>query len=150
VPIAGYDPRDLLSGHYLRFQYVWNLAPGSAARGCRGEDCALCTDDPAPFNPQVSLVPLADAPAQCTSFIAGSTVDRFDPGDSFFIRGTSDNLTRYYIPENEAMRLQRLLLTNETNAPQFSLGLRVTAAGTAYIEAMYVDGVPLEQWLRTY
>ena len=59
VPIAGYDPRDLLSGRYLQFRYEWNLAPRPAADGCIGVNCALCTDDPTAFNPRVSLVALA-------------------------------------------------------------------------------------------
>jgi hypothetical protein len=37
---------------------------------------------------------------------------------------------------------------NTEEPPQFSLGLRVTSRGIAYIETMYVDGVPLEQWLQ--
>ncbi|MEY4640343.1 MAG: hypothetical protein RLZZ227_337 [Pseudomonadota bacterium] len=148
VPILGYDPRDLLSGHYLQFQYAWNFAPGAAAGTCSGEECALCTQQAGVLNPEVSLVPLADAPAACASFIAGSV-----PGaDLFFISGATDNLQRYYIPESEADRLQQLLMPNTTDTgleelPQFSLGLRVTSAGRAYIEAMYVDGVPLEDWL---
>lgn len=146
VPIGGYDPRDLLRGHYLQFRYEWNFA-GAGAQGCRGNECALCTDDPSGFNPPVRLVPLATAPQACTSFIAGSTSDRFGLEEGFYIRGSADNLTRYYVPESEAQRLQRLLFSAD-DAPEFSVMLRVTDSGTAFIETMYADGVPLEAWLQ--
>jgi len=142
VPIAGYDPRDMLRGHYLQYQFEWNLTD---PRGCSGPDCALCTDEPERFDPPIRLVPRAEA-AACASFIAVS-VGRFDPFDGIYIAGTRDNLTRYYVPESEALRLQTLL-TQSDDAPEFSIGLRVTDSGTAYIEAMYVDGEPLEEWLR--
>jgi hypothetical protein len=142
IPIAGYDPRDMLRGHYLQYQFEWNLANTG---GCNGPDCALCTDEPERFNPPVRLVPRSEA-AACTSFIAVS-VARFDPFDGIHIDGASDNLTRYFIPESEALRLETLL-RQDANGPQFSIGLQVTNTGTAYIEGMYIDGERLEEWLR--
>jgi hypothetical protein len=43
VPVAGYDPRDLLRGHYVLFQYDWpGLAPAISAAmsrpACRRAD----------------------------------------------------------------------------------------------------------------
>src|SRR5215475_15431191 len=37
VAIAGYDPRDLLQGHYLRYRLQW---PADGA--CDGTTCCLC------------------------------------------------------------------------------------------------------------
>lgn len=141
VPIAGYDPRDMLRGHYLQYQYEWNLDDAAAA--CSGPDCALCTDAPERFDPPVRLVPRSDAAEACASFIAVA----FDPSNGIMIAGARDRLTRYYVPESEALRLQTLLIQS-ADAPEFSIGLRVTDSGTAYIEALYVDGTPLEEWLR--
>lgn len=43
IPVAGYDPRDPVRGHYIAFRYAW------AVRGrpqlCRAEACALCLED---------------------------------------------------------------------------------------------------------
>jgi hypothetical protein len=142
VPVAGYDPRDMLRGHYLQYQYEWNL---TGPNTCNGPNCALCTDEPARFNPPVRLVPRDEA-ASCESYIAVG-VAPFSPLDGIVIAGSSDNLTRYYVPESEALRLETLLRQN-MDGPQFWIGLRVTDAGTAYIEAMYVDGEQLEEWLR--
>jgi uncharacterized membrane-anchored protein len=145
VPITGYDPRDLLSGHYLLFRYEWNLAADSLAGTCIGSDCALCAQDPSVFNPVLTRIKREDAPAACASYISGSSTS----DGVFAIGGTSDGLTRYYVPESEADRLQRLLTINDGTAPEFSVGLRVTKGGSAYIETLYIDDVPLEQWLRT-
>ena len=45
LPISGYDPRDLLSGHYLRYQYRLEWLQGASTCG-NGEDidpaCCLC------------------------------------------------------------------------------------------------------------
>lgn len=142
VPIAGYDPRDMLRGHYLQYQFEWDLTgPGS----CSGEDCALCTDEPERFNPPARLVPRNEA-GVCASFISVSTAP-FNPADGIYIAGARDNLTRYYVPESEALRLQTLLAQGD-EAPEFSIALRVTDTGTAYIDTLYVDGEPLEEWLR--
>ncbi len=37
VAIAGYDPRDLLQGHYLRYRLQW-----PALGACDGATCCLC------------------------------------------------------------------------------------------------------------
>ncbi|MCX9147510.1 GDYXXLXY domain-containing protein [Erythrobacter sp. WG] len=44
VPIAGYDPRDFLRGHYVEFTYDW---PGLASEGFPGPQ-ALCLEGAAP------------------------------------------------------------------------------------------------------
>lgn len=144
VPITGYDPRDMLRGHYLQYRYEWNLADADTL-ACRGADCALCTDEPERFDPPVRLIHRDEA-AACASYIAVSA-DSFD-STGIFIADAADNLTRYYVPETEALRLQALLTQTGADAPEFTIGLRVTDSGTAYIEAMYVDGTPLEEWLR--
>jgi hypothetical protein len=50
IPVAGYDPRDLLRGHYIAYQYAWP--------GLKGEDeftsgadgaSALCLEGTAPI-----------------------------------------------------------------------------------------------------
>ncbi len=41
IPVSGYDPRDLLRGHYIRFSYDWTLQGDPAP--CFGESgCSLC------------------------------------------------------------------------------------------------------------
>lgn len=40
IPVEGYDPRDLLRGHNIRFRYAW--AVRGEARLCRTGACYLC------------------------------------------------------------------------------------------------------------
>lgn len=41
IPISGYDPRDPLRGHYLRFAYDWQVQ-GDAALCTSSTGCILC------------------------------------------------------------------------------------------------------------
>lgn len=45
VPVQGYDPRDLLRGHYLVYRYDW---PGLAEEEMPGPDSALCLEGTPP------------------------------------------------------------------------------------------------------
>src|SRR3546814_14266095 len=40
IPVTGYDPRDLLAGHYARFRYAWRLAGQ-----CPSGDRMFCLED---------------------------------------------------------------------------------------------------------
>lgn len=40
IPISGYDPRDPLRGHYIRFAYDWELRGNG--KPCLAEGCNLC------------------------------------------------------------------------------------------------------------
>lgn len=40
IPISGYDPRDPLRGHYVRFSYDWQLQ--GDAQSCLAGACELC------------------------------------------------------------------------------------------------------------
>jgi hypothetical protein len=44
IPVAGFDPRDPLRGHYVRFRYDWRLA-GNPALCTDAGACALCIED---------------------------------------------------------------------------------------------------------
>lgn len=145
VPITGYDPRDLLSGHYLQFSYDWNLLDTGQTEFCQEEACGLCAENPAELNPLVTLQPLAVA-QQCPGYIAG-TVNSYG---EFQINGNVELLDRYYIPEAEATRLDTLLREQPDGAMQFVMHLRVNEAGTAFIDTLYLEGMPLEEWLRTH
>src|SRR3546814_2755888 len=40
IPVTGYDPRDLMAGHYARFRYAWRLEGQ-----CPSGDCMFCLED---------------------------------------------------------------------------------------------------------
>ena len=42
IPVRGYDPRDLLRGHFVGFTYDWEVVGDPAL--CRGGSCTLCLE----------------------------------------------------------------------------------------------------------
>lgn len=148
IPVAGYDPRDLLRGHYLTFRYDWNWLHEHST-SCRKDDCALCleeTDFGDSYNPKVQMMSSRLAKGQCRSYIRG-----YSQRDGHFEIGNQQGygLRRYYIPEEQARLLDTLLRRQNENGHKFVMGLRVNDQGHAVIEHMYIDGIILEEWLRT-
>jgi len=48
VPVEGFDPRDLLQGHYVQFQYDWPLAQDPRVQPRLSGLTALCLEGTAP------------------------------------------------------------------------------------------------------
>lgn len=142
IPITGYDPRDLLRGHYLTFRYDWNWK--EEQRSCDHEECVLCLSPSEGFtNPYASITD-RNAVGQCQSFIEGRFYygSRFEIGDPQGYR-----LRRYYIPEQHAKKLDSMLRFNEGEY-KFEVSLRVNKSGKAFIQGMFIDDVPLEDWVK--
>jgi len=93
VPVTGYDPRDLLSGHYIRYAYVW---PGQA----EGEDLfatgTLCLIGHAPHIDNAYALP-ANVPARgCDGVVRAGSAPALRSG-------------RVYVSEQSVNRLQAAL-----------------------------------------
>jgi hypothetical protein len=101
VPIAGYDPRDLLRGHYVQFTYDW---PGLGdGRGLPGEGVAeLCLHGAAPRLDNV----VRPAPGLGCEHLA-----RAADADSGYPMGLSTG--RVYIPQTSSSHLTRKLTDPE-------------------------------------
>lgn len=97
VPIQGYDPRDLLQGHYVQFQYDW---PGLRTPEPMGSGMAgnLCLSGPAPTITQT--LPGGEA-ASC-------------PGR--MVRAADAMQGRLYASQAEARRLQDQLWDQKLQA----------------------------------
>lgn len=102
VPVQGFDPRDLLQGHYVEFQYEW---PGLARRDddefgpLYGQ--SLCLEGRAPVVTRtVRVEPQAELPGRrpCTNFIDGTRA--YADGQGGAVGG------RLYASQAEALRLQ--------------------------------------------
>ena len=92
VPIAGYDPRDLLRGHYVLFQYQW---PGLERPGA-GE---LCLHGRPPI---VDRVTLASSGRECVNYARAEDFGSYAP--------TGLQTGRLYVPQDEGRRLERQLM----------------------------------------
>ena len=131
VPITGYDPRDLLEGHYLAFRYDWDLAKDGS---CWGDACCLCVE---PALPASGSDAASDPRPRARVVNCGEAA-----GCSQRVRtGARGPPTRYYVPEDQALALERLV--RERRA---AVMLSVRRDGRAVIKELYLDGKP---WDRT-
>lgn len=135
VRITGYDPRDLLSGHFVRYALpLADLSPclrPSAERA--GDQCICLSAD----SDGVHHVPTwggncNDRPqTACEVFIRGVCVGaRFDAG-----------IEQYFIPE----RLAPVLQTIPENS---SIILSIRRNGRAQIASLLVEEQPIEEYAR--
>ncbi len=147
IPIAGYDPRDLLHGHYLQYRYElpWQgtntcsqtqKAPwgGSPARplGQRAQQdptpgCCLCLTrtrtDPRPSVREVSCA-------------------HTDTCDGWFRSDALMPPKRYFVPEERARELETALQNRSA-----AIRLRSTANGHAVVGELLLDGQPWREAL---
>lgn len=128
VPIAGYDPRDMLRGHFLRYRLAWNWVGGEPP----GNAEALCvlarTDNP-------PVLRYADDAPPCPLLV------RLAPGGPAFRPvGVTDEL---FVPEASADALQKML---RSGGAAVTVDLVIAANGTARIKGWQVDGKPIAEW----
>ena len=138
--IEPYDPRDLFYGHYLQFRTAWNWkekVPEDSQKLYGQRKACLCVGE-GNFDPVVSV---AECPSQ------GKTL----PDCRFTLRGESqgnwnfDNgVSRYYVDETLAKPLEDLFMREKR---EFSLDLHVTPDGKTLPGLLYIEGVPLKDFI---
>ena len=129
--ITGYDPRDLLRGHYLRFRldYDWQE---SKTKCSDGEGCSYCLTDVGNQAPKVQIVDTHIA-KQCDGFM------QYDD--------LQEPLNRFYIPETQAKLAEDLLRQARADNTAY-LRLSINADGAPRIVDLLIDGQPLNQLLK--
>lgn len=135
IPIEGYDPRDLLHGRYLQYQFSFNWQGHSDCGGkVRGGQpdldaaCCLCltrTNDLG-IDPPVRQLSCDEA-KRCDGWLSTATVQ--PP-------------LRYFVPEDRARELETALGEREA-----SLELKGGPSGSPAILELYLDGTPWRQQL---
>jgi hypothetical protein len=90
VPVQGYDPRDLLRGHYIVFQYEW---PGLDDDDVPGPGTMLCIEGEAPRIDSVEVVPEG---TRCPRPVRAAFGDTLAAG-------------KLYIPQDKARGLEEQL-----------------------------------------
>lgn len=139
VEIAGYDPRDLLRGHYLNFRYDWNFAKTNDSWSCEySKNCCLCLIEASPGNivHPVAKTMACDAPEirQCHSVVTSRK--ELNPALGGQV---------YFIPEKHATQVEDLL-RDETQDIQMEIAVP-RSGGPAIIRELYIDQQPLESYL---
>jgi hypothetical protein len=148
VAIRGYDPRDMLRGHYLNYQFDWNAElpfVGKVARLCV---VSATPDAPARVRPVAPETP-STATDGCMLLIEGTgrvvaNTDQPGPGArgparrlEFWPSGVA--IARLYVSERHAERLEALL---RDGSARLTIDLAVTRTGQARVKAWHIDGHP--------
>jgi|GEM_PF-406990 len=136
VEIAGYDPRDLIHGRFLRYRINWNEY-GSVS-GSKSTTDALCLNRSAPdsLTPAISQIN-ADKidSARCDSvLIAGKAKDHWNIA-----------LRQYYIPEEYANALDWAFGQTQY---KFTIDLRISDADTLSVTDLYINGERMNKAIR--
>lgn len=127
LPIQGFDPRDLLSGHYLIYDIDYGISDE--------HDCpASHIEAVACLLPEAQIFPSDELPASCTQYISGNCDD-----DSRFITG----LERFYIPEQYAEQLETYVQNS-----QGKLVVTLDGSGGAAIRDLLIDDTPWKELLK--
>jgi uncharacterized membrane-anchored protein len=116
LPISGYDPRDLLAGHYLTYRIDYGIDGICSPPSAQQTTGFVCLE------PKVFSY---SAPKSCSKLIRGvCNYGRFEAG-----------IERYYVPENQAKRLEE-----QIRAKTASIVLSVTHHGEAQVKDLLVNG----------
>ena len=133
--IYGYDPRDLLSGHYLTFDIDLG-AKGSCrdvsydrSYNSRPKQIFFCID----------TKNFVKSQRECPSASIGGYCDYRD-----FYTG----VRRFYIPEKYAETLDFQLRQSTRTTQRMKVVLSVTGSGRAYAKDILIDGRPWKEWIQ--
>jgi uncharacterized membrane-anchored protein len=129
LPISGYDPRDLLVGHYLTYRVDYGLDE----QDCNYYDARY---EVYVINPgrQGAYVTRARPADEGELFIAGACDHGFKAG-----------IERFYVPEKDALLLDRILRRGLLPA---SIEVGVTAEGRAQVRELLLNNKPWRQALE--
>lgn len=141
LAIVGYDPRDLIAGHYLRYRFEldWqgesscggggssaltgNAAPAPSALPHLQSGCCLCLTHQGqpPATPAVRQLSCAE--------VRGC--------DGWLYSEQLQSPQRHYVPEERAQELERALRERKA-----AVDVVTSPSGTAAVGELYLDGLP--------
>ena len=126
--IRGYDPRDLLRGHYMTFRL--DISPSEIIAGCALKDpeCCYCLEASDDLEAKTVLTSCDMARTTCDAFVRTQPLHSFD---------------RFYIPEDGRREMEQTL-RSAAREDRALLAVAVSASGEPMIEGLLVDGVPIE------
>jgi hypothetical protein len=125
VPIRGYDPRDLLRGHFIQFSL--DVREGPVIEPCVGEGCCLCLERAEP------VAVLRRASCERARRVCAAS----------FPVGHADGPQRFYVPEARAADLDALV-REATASGRAEAELSVDDRGRIHIHRLWAYGRPLD------
>lgn len=138
IPITGYDPRDLLSGHYLTYRMDFKQEICQGKR--RDTQVFLCVvQDGDDISSRVVSSPSRSMNEDCTAIIRGRC-DRWR-----FVTGVE----RFYVPEEHSRTLDRIVRGWGSDTDRAKLVISVDDSGRAVVKDLLIDGKPWREFLAT-
>lgn len=115
LPISGYDPRDLLSGHYLIYRIDYGVNDICSGNTIGKQSGYVCLE-PKMFS--------FDQPIACMKLIRGvCNYNRFEAG-----------IEKYYVPEDKAKKLEERIMSKSA-----SIVLSTTPYGDAQVKDLLIN-----------
>ena len=139
------DPLDVLRGRYLALAFPEEEKEHTLPPGVQGGDTIYVVLE-AGKDGLAHITRLSHS-VQDGAF-AYTIPDGYKAGDSIRI---NIPLTRYYLPEEDAVKIDELFRfrNNESPHSNASLGVRIKD-GQIVAESLWLDGQPYRDWLRNY
>lgn len=133
IPISGYDPRDLLAGHYLIYRLDFKQSICGSAQS-EPDPVFVCVHQNSLESLQVSVVSSLSkwTEQDCTAVIRGQC-----HGGSFIA-----GVERFYIPEEHSQLLDRIVRSWGAEHNRAKLVLSVDRRGQAVIKDLLIDNMP--------
>lgn len=134
IPITGYDPRDLLSGHYLTYRLDLNN---------------ICSDEFYTRSPVNVCIRQAGENGIESSIIIRSGTGY--TGCDSILKGKCKNgnftagIERFYIPEKYSMELERIIKKGKAR-----ILISVDGKGNPTVKDLLIDGVPWREYLQNF
>ena len=141
VVLRGYDPRDLLRGRYITYQFDRNVtATPSPPLTAPHLLCIRGARDPLKGDPVLVLQEHELQDAGCRAVLAGRYAPSNLRADNFTASFAPNGITdhRLYVDETRAPQLEELLLARKAI---LTIDLAVRADRTARFKAWHIDGL---------
>lgn len=137
IPVVGYDPRDILSGHYLiyRLDFAEEICPAERQDADRVYLCVVQKKKKVTAQEIFTADPLVHR--GCTAVLKG----RCQGGR--FLAGVE----RFYIPEQHAQLLDRIVRRWGDEGGRTRLVIAVDYQGKAVVKELLIDDKPLREFL---
>jgi uncharacterized membrane-anchored protein len=144
IKIEGYDPRDLLYGHYLVYRYDFGLANDAdqTISSIENDDLCLCLNRSNTGNIDPEVTPISCK--QTDQKMCSSVIDGYSHYGRLSLNkdGPSE---RYFIPEKDSLLLEDALRKGKQT---FRIELVAHNDRSVSIRRLLVDSKPLEDYLR--
>jgi uncharacterized membrane-anchored protein len=133
--VTGYDPRDLLRGHYIQYRLVLDEGDPQdrGVESCdedSGEGCCLCL--------------AADFPGGPTKVVRTTCEAAVSRCDGALQTRYLDELQRYYIPEARADELNELF-RDASQEHRTQVVIAIDESGKPQVDTLLIDDVPIER-----